>query len=328
MKAAIVYEPLGNENLKIEDIEDPEARSGQVLIEVKKAGLNPVDYNTINGKIVYKLNPLPHIPGTEVYGTVAEDSENFKKGERVVVYNRVFDGTCEQCISGNEHLCVNGGIWGVVSNGGYAQKVVVPEKNVFRLPHSVSDEMAASIGVAALTSFRALRLGGCSPGKSVLVFGASGNTGMFSVQIASMMGCEVYAVSRKDWIEEFGATEVFEADKIPESMKFDVVINPLGTLFWKESLKHLSVRGSLVTFGVFTGREGTLDIAEMYTGERRIIGSTGGTRLDLRDLLEFMKTHDLRVKIAREFKITEMQEALKFYNQNHEGRILISMRGS
>jgi len=328
MKSALVYEPLGNENLKIEDVEDPKVLDGQVLIEVKKAGLNPVDYNTINGKIVYKINPIPHIPGTEIYGVVVQDSGNFRKGDRVVVYNRVFDGTCDQCVSGNEHLCTTGGIWGVVSNGGYAQKVAVPEKNVFRLPNNVSDEMAASIGVAALTSFRALRLAGCAPGKSVLIFGASGNTGMFAVQMASMMGCDVYAVSRKDWIEEFGATEVFEADKIPESMRFDIVVNPLGTMFWKESLKHLGIRGSLVTFGVFTGREGSLDIADLYTGERRILGSTGGTRSDLRDLLEFMKTHDLRVKVSREFKLTEMQDALKFYNEGHDGRILISMRVS
>jgi len=325
MKAAIVYEPLGNENLRIEDIDEPKSKDGHVLIEVKKAGLNPVDYNTINGKLVYRVKPLPHIPGTEVYGTVDQNSGSFRKGDRVIVYNRIFDGTCEQCISGNEHLCTNGGIWGVVSNGGYAEKVLVPEKNVFRVPDNVGDELAASLMVAALTSFRALRLGGCSPGKSVLVYGASGNTGIFAIQIASMMGCNVYAVSRKDWVKEFGATEVFKSDRIPEEMKFDIVINSLGTVFWKESLKHLSIRGSLVTFGTLTGREGVLDIAETYTGERRIIGSTGGTRADLRDLLEFIKSCEMKVKVAKEFKLEEMQDALRFYNQEHEGRILISI---
>ncbi|BAB59409.1 alcohol dehydrogenase [ADH] [Thermoplasma volcanium GSS1] len=328
MKAVFVYEPLGNENVKVEEVSEPKKEQGKVIIEVKKAGLNPIDYNVINGKIVYRLNPLPHIPGSEVYGIVKEDSGSFKKGERVIVYNRIFDGTCSQCISGNEHLCENGGIWGVVSNGGYSQLVQIDEKNVFRVPEDASDELAASIGVAALTSFRAIRISGCSPGRSILIYGASGNTGMFAVQLASMMGCDVYAVSRKDWIESFGAIEVFRPDNIPPDMKFDIIINPLGSLFWGDALKHLRTRGILVSFGVLTGREGSIDIADLYTGEKKILGSTGGTREDLRGLLEFMKTHELRVKIAREFKINEIKDALKYYSETHDGRILISMRES
>ncbi len=327
MKAAVVYEPLGNENLKVEDIRGPEMERGKAIVNVRKAGLNPVDYNVINGNVVYRIYPVPHIPGSEVYGVVDHDTDNFKKGDRVVVYNRIFDGTCDQCIAGNEHLCINGGLWGVSANGGYAEKVSVDEKNVFRVPDNVSDEVAASITVAALTAYRALKRAEGKIGQKILVYGASGNTGMFTVQLASIMGYEVYAVSRKNWIDEFGAIETFESGKIPDDMKFDTIINPLGTKFWDDSLTHLSAGGTMVTYGIMTGRTGTIDIAQLYTGERRILGSTGGTRQDLMDLLKLMRTHDLRVKISGEFKIDDMQKALNYYRDDHDGRVLISMKG-
>ncbi|MGC8608494.1 MAG: alcohol dehydrogenase catalytic domain-containing protein [Thermoplasmata archaeon] len=327
MKAAVVYEPMGNENLRIEEVAEPQMEREKVIVNVRKAGLNPVDYNTINGNIVYRVSPVPHIPGTEIYGVIDHDTEKFKKNDRVVIYNRLFDGVCNQCISGNEHLCENGGLWGVSSNGGYSEKISIDEKNVFRVPDNVSDEVASSITVSALTAYRALIRAGGELGQKILVYGASGNTGMFTIQLASIMGYEVYAVSRKKWLEEFGAIETFESDKIPEEMKFDMIINPLGTMFWDNALAHLSTRGTMVTYGILTGRKGNIDIAQIYTGERRIIGSTGGTRKDLTDLLKLMRIHDLRVKISREFKLDDMQKALSFYSEPHDGRILISMKG-
>ncbi len=86
--------------------------SGGIKVMVKKAGLNPLDYNLIAGKVVYGVSPMPHIPGSEIMGIAMDDGKNIKKGDRVIVYNRIFDGSCEMCISGNEHLCYNGGIWG------------------------------------------------------------------------------------------------------------------------------------------------------------------------------------------------------------------------
>ena len=94
MKAVFVGPKFGNSAVRIEEAGITDPGREDVLVKVVAAGLNPLDYNLINGNIVYNLKPVPHIPGSEVMGIVERDSRSFKKGQRVMVYNRVFDGTC------------------------------------------------------------------------------------------------------------------------------------------------------------------------------------------------------------------------------------------
>lgn len=325
MKAARVYSPFGKENLKIEEIDEPTPSHGEVLVRVEKAGLNPIDYNLIHGKIVYNLQPVPHIPGSEVIGTVISDGLTVKKGDKVMVYNRIFDGSCEFCLSNREHLCKNGGIWGVVTNGGYAETIAISESNLFKIPSGLDEDTAVSVPIGALTSYRALLRAGASVGKSILIYGASGNTGIFAIQIAKAMGMDVYAVSRKKWLKDYGVADVFEAGEILETFTADIVMNSLGSDFWESSLKHVSVDGALVTFGVLSGREGKVDIANLYTREMRIIGSTGGTRKDLHDLLSIMKRHPMKAPVSKKFSLSNISEALEYYTENRDGRIVIEI---
>ena len=202
MKAVFVGPKFGNSAVRIEETGIADPGREDVLVKVVAAGLNPLDYNLINGNIVYNLKPVPHIPGSEVMGIVERDSRSFKKGQRVMVYNRVFDGTCEMCRTHREHLCTNGGIWGVVTNGGYSEYVTIPEKNAIAIPDSIDNDTAVSIPIGALTAYRALKRAGASAGKKLLVYGASGNTGIFAIQFARIMGLDVYGVSRKEWVRD------------------------------------------------------------------------------------------------------------------------------
>ena len=105
MKAAIFERP-GIENLKInDDVEQPKITDHDVLIRVKMAGVNPFDHITISGTREIK-------PGAETSGEIEKIREHvsrLKKGDRVIVYNRVFDGTCDMCLNQSEMLCRNGG---------------------------------------------------------------------------------------------------------------------------------------------------------------------------------------------------------------------------
>lgn len=325
MKAARLYSPFGAENLRVEEIDEPEPLEGEILVRVEKAGLNPIDYNLIHGKIVYNLKPVPHIPGSEVIGTVITEGQRLKKGDRVMVYNRVFDGTCDLCLMNREHLCRNGGIWGVVTNGGYSEIISIREGNLFKIPDGMSDDVSVSVPIGALTSYRSLLRAGASIGKSVLVYGGSGNTGIFAVQLAKALGMDVYAVSRKDWLDEYGVTETYRPDAIPDSFTADIVINSLGANYWEPSLKHVSVGGSLVTFGVLSGREGKTDIASIYTKEVTIIGSTGGTREDLHNLLFVMRKHPMKVPVAKKYSLSNIKDALDYYTEDRDGRVIIEI---
>jgi NADPH:quinone reductase-like Zn-dependent oxidoreductase len=224
MKAAIFKKP-GLENLEIKEYGDPQLTDHEVLIRVKVAGVNPIDYFVVSGKHGIKSGPrleskpLPHIPGAEISGMVERVGNHVKglnEGDRVVVYSRLFDGTCDLCLNSSEMLCKNGGLIGVVSNGGFAEYIAVPEKNVFKIPNDMSWDIAASLSVTALTPFHALKEASLRINESLLVFGASGNTGMIAIQLGKKMGAKVIAVTSKSWIKEFGADHITTYDKMIE----------------------------------------------------------------------------------------------------------------
>ncbi|HKJ97069.1 MAG TPA: zinc-binding dehydrogenase, partial [Thermoplasmataceae archaeon] len=119
------------------------------------------------------------------------------------------------------------------------------------------------------------------------------------------------------------ASEVYDPDSVPENLKVDIVMNSLGQKFWKDSLSHLSAGGSLVTFGVLTGKEAEVDIAALYTAERTIIGSTGGSRKELLDLADITARKGLKVRVAKRFKLADIKEALDYFPKVKDGRLIL-----
>lgn len=324
MQAVNIGPEFGKENLKLVDVPKPTPGQGEVLVKITHAGVNPIDYGVIHGKIVYNLTPVPHIPGSEAIGEVETDGKLFRKGDRVMLYNRIFDGTCTMCRSHMEHLCSNGGILGVVNNGVYTEYVSLPERNLFQIPQGMSDEVAVSLPIGALTSYRALLRAGAAPGKSILIYGASGNTGIFASQLASIMGLEVYGVSRKDWIRDYGCNEAFKTGSVPEDFKADIVINSIGAEYWQEAVSHVAPAGRIVSFGVQTGKDTTLDIARLYTTEMSIIGSTGGTIHDMTGLLKIAGNHELKAPVASRIALSNVSKAMEEFEKMREGRLLLT----
>jgi len=328
---ALVFEKSGIENLKVTDVQEPEVGAHDVRIKVKIAGVNPIDYLVVNA---LPVKPMPHIAGAEVYGEVdalGEHVKNLKRGDRVVVYNRVFDGTCDMCLSSKEMLCRNGGIMSIVTNGGYAEYFLAPDKNVFKVPDYMSDELASSVPVSALTAYHALKSADVRATDNVVVFGASGNTGQFAVQFAKKMGATVVAVSKKGWLKELGADYLVgydnvreEVSKITKGKMADVVVNSLGSSVWDSSLLTLGVTGRIVFFGGITGSKVSLDLYQAYSNYTKIIGTTGGSRLDMLEIME--KCEDCKVKVWRKYSLDQGQEALKMlFDPSRDGRILIKV---
>jgi NADPH:quinone reductase-like Zn-dependent oxidoreductase len=101
---AVIFEKQGLEHLKVkEDVEQPTITEHDVLIKVRAAGVNPLDYFTVTNAVGIKQ--LPHIPGAETTGIIAKVGKHvtaLKEGDRVVLYSRTFDGTCDMCLNGNE----------------------------------------------------------------------------------------------------------------------------------------------------------------------------------------------------------------------------------
>ena len=162
-----------------------------------------------------KINSTPkHIPGAEISEIVEEvgshvKKNNLKKGDRVIIHNKVFDGTCDMCLNGLDMVCRNDGLVSVITNGGFAEYISVPERNVFKISDNLDWDTAASLPITSLTPYHALKEASLKINEYLLVFGASGSTGMVAVQLAKKMGAKVIAVSKHTWIKEseFGGAD-------------------------------------------------------------------------------------------------------------------------
>jgi NADPH:quinone reductase-like Zn-dependent oxidoreductase len=335
MRAAVFDEP-GIENLKVMDnVEKPKlANPDNVLIKVKVAGLNPIDNVVVSGSIP-SVRPIPHIPGAEVSGIVDEigsEVSRLKKGDRVVIHNKVFDGICDMCLSGLDMICRNGGLISVITNGGFAEYIVVPQRNVFKIPDDMDWDLAASLPVTVLTPFHALNEACMKINEFLLVFGATGNTGMIATQLGKRMGARVIAVSKEEWVRDFGADYIIrDYDRIVEQVReitsgkmADVVLNSLGVKTWDSSFESTGINGRLVSFGGLTGADVKLNIQSLYSRQIKLIGSTGGTRKELRDLID---NHDkLQLKKWKRFDLDNVQEALHaLFSKERSGRIFLDI---
>jgi NADPH:quinone reductase-like Zn-dependent oxidoreductase len=342
MRAAIFDEP-GLTNLKVMDnINKPQINDHDVLVMVKVAGVNPIDNFVISGALP-KIIPLPnHIPGAEISGIVEDvgshvKSNNLKKGDRVILYGKVFDGTCDMCLNSLDMICRNGGIIGVITNGGFAEYISVPERNVFKIPDSLDWDTAASLPVTSLTPYHALKEASLKINEYVVVFGASGSTGMIAVQLAKKMGAKIIAVSRHCWIKdsEFGGADYLisnynrvadEVKDITEGKMADVVLNSLGVETWENSYASIGINGRWITFGTLSGPDIKLNLQSLYTRQVKLIGSTGGTRRELQEVIDMAANKEIRVKVWKKLKLDMVKEAVEALSaKEKDGRILLEI---
>jgi NADPH:quinone reductase-like Zn-dependent oxidoreductase len=336
MKAAIFEKP-GIENLKIRhDVDQPKVTDYDIL-RVKAAGVNPIDHITVSG--TREIKPMPHIPGAETSGVVEEVGRlvtSVKRDDRVIVYNKVFDGTCDMCLNRCEMLCRNGGKEiGVITNGGFAEYIAVPEKNVFKIPEEMQWEIAASLPVTTLTPYHALKEAALkinADSKFLVIFGASGNTGMMATQFGKKMGAKVIAVSKDNWIKDFGADYVIsEYDKVAEKVSevtqgkmADVVLNSLGVQTWENSFASIGLNWRWVTFGGLTGADVKLNVQSLYSKQIKLIGSTGGTRKEITELIVMSK--ELKIRVWKKFTLDEAKEAVQsLFAKERDGRIILDL---
>ncbi|MDP7975985.1 MAG: alcohol dehydrogenase catalytic domain-containing protein [Thermoprotei archaeon] len=325
---ALLFERNGIQNLKVVDLPDAEPKPDEVVVEVKLGGVNPIDLAVVE-RIPVKL---PHIPGAEVAGVIKSVGSlvtDLKPGDRVTVYNRVFDGTCDMCVSGRENMCRNGGIMSVITDGGYRQLYPVPARNAIKVG-DMPWELAASLPTAAISAYHALRESELRAGEYLVVLGATGNTGRFAVQLGKMLGAETIAVSRAK-VEVDGADHVLGYDNLKEEVRkvtngkmADVVVNSVGKAVWDQGLSVLAPFGRLVTFGVLTGGDVTLNLSWLYGNHVKLIGVTGGTRREMFDLIRFAP--NLRVRTWKKFPLESGRDALASLStseRSYNGRAFI-----
>jgi NADPH:quinone reductase-like Zn-dependent oxidoreductase len=271
---------------------EPEAPDGWTTVTVKAASLNHHDLWSLRG-VGLREEALPMILGCDAAG-LDED------GNEVVVHAVISDPHW----TGDETLDPKRSLLSERYQGTFADKVVVPRRNVVPKPASLSFEEAACLPTAWLTAYRMLfTQGDLRAGDTVLVQGAGGGVATALIALARAGGLRVFATSRDEEKRkralELGAHEVFESNaRLPE--KVDAVMETVGKATWSHSIKSLRPGGTLVVSGATSGPD--LDNAELtriFFLPLRVIGSTMGTHGELAALVNMLDATGLRPVIDR-----------------------------
>ncbi|HET7275340.1 MAG TPA: zinc-binding dehydrogenase [Longimicrobiaceae bacterium] len=309
MRAAIFHEHGGPEVVRIEEIARPRPAHDEVLVKVMAAAMNHLDLWVRRGIPIETT--MPHIGGSDIAGVIAElgnEGTSFETGQRVLVNPALWCGQCRACLGGREWACEAFRLLGEHTNGGFAEFVAVPARNVHPIPDSISFETAAALPVSYQTAWRALiSRAAIRPGEDVLVLGASGGTAIAAIQVARLAGARVFAVTsgaeNVERVRELGAHVVYDRLEVDFSRSvyedtakrgMDVVVENVGAATWAGSLRALARGGRLVTYGATSGAEGNTNINLLFWKQLQIIGSTMASRAEFDDMLRVA----LRGKLA------------------------------
>ncbi|MEC9404925.1 MAG: zinc-binding alcohol dehydrogenase family protein [Pseudomonadota bacterium] len=250
------------DNLLIDVIEPaiPQHGPGQVLVEIRAAGVNPSDVKASLGHMPHAV--WPRVPGRDFAGVVVD-------GPAHLIGKEIWGG---------------GGELGITQNGSHAKYMALPQAAVREKPVNFSMEEAGSIGVPFITAFEGLReAGGVQPWDNVLVCGANGKVGQAAIQLATMAGATVFGVEYKPMeflghsaqtIEMFDSSSQDVADLVREKTGgrgADIVFNTVGSPYFEMANKALAKQGRQVFISTFD-RAVDFDIFTFFRGRHKFIG--------------------------------------------------------
>jgi NADPH:quinone reductase len=311
VKAIQIEEFGGPDVLEVVDLPDPEPADGHAVVDVARAGINFADTHAIRNDYLAEQT-LPLIPGGEISGRTPD-------GRRVAA---------------------------IMANGGYAQKVAVPEAWLVPLPDEVSDDQAAGLLLQGLTAHALLHY--CAhveEGETVVVEAAAGGTGSLAVQLAKRAGAKVIALASSDEKHDLctrlgaDATADSRADDLKEAIldanggeKVDVILHMSGTGFEPE-LHALGMLGRIVVFGNAARHPNELQTNYLLQTSKSVLGfwlvALIARRRDLiqsmtADLLGAVASGELEVVIGNTYPLSEVAQAHKdLQGRRTTGKLLL-----
>jgi len=307
MKTIRVEEFGEPEVLQYTEAERPSPGEGEVLIEVRSAGINYADTMRRRNQYV-ETQDLPFVPGSEVAGTVAEVGDgvdDVSVGDRVVT---------------------------LLGTGGYAEYAVAPARGLIPLPEGLDFDRAAAIPLQGLTAYHCIKTSGAlKEGESVLVHAAAGGVGTLSVQVARLLGAgtviatasseEKLDLARSlgadvliDYAEEDWPERVREAT---EGKGADIILEMVGADFPEKNLKCLNVFGRMVVFGAASRDRGTIMPVALMKRCHAVVGFYLPQIMrrpdlfvpSLKEVLAWISSGDLKLTIGETYPLEQAAKA-------------------
>ncbi len=297
MRAVLLSETGGPEVLRIEAIPTPEPADGQVLIRVRAASINPIDWKFRRG-----ISPkdLPAVLGNDVSGTIEQSrAEGFAEGEDV---------------------------FGFAPSGGYAEFAVSPAGAIAKKPQGVNHAQAAALPVAGLTAWQALfDRGGLQSGQKLLVAGAAGGVGHLAVQFGKHAGAHVVGTGsarNREFVLSLGADEYvdYASQDVAEAVDdADVVFDTVGGETTKTLVPTLREGGTIV---VIAGAPPETEAAERGARAELLIMSPSAEQLAT--IAELVAAGEVQVEIAGTFSLSQVAQAHELSEAGHtRGKLIL-----
>jgi NADPH:quinone reductase-like Zn-dependent oxidoreductase len=323
---AIIHETYGSPDvLELRDVERPVASDGQVLVRVRAASANPLDWHFLRGEpFVMRAQFGLRLPkrtnvGNDVAGvveTVGKNVSRFKPGDEV---------------------------FGDV-NGSFAEYVAAPEELLESKPANLTFEQAAAVPVAALTALQGLRdRGGIRAGRRVLIIGASGGVGTFAVQIAKTFDAHVTGVCSTrnvDMVRSLGADDVVDYTKEDFTKRggtYDVIFQLAGAASPLACRRALRPKGTLLlSSGESSGRWiGPITrilaalVESPFVGQRLVPFIAKRSADDLRVVKGLIESGKVTPVIDRTYPLSEAADAIRYVEAGHtRGKVVVTMADS
>ena len=320
---AIVYHRYGSPDvLECAEVERPSAGDDDVLVQVRAASVNPLDWHYLRGSPRFMrlmtglLRPKATRLGFDLAGRVEAVGRNVT-----------------QCRPGDE-------VFGT-GRGAFAEYVVALEKNLAAKPARLTFEQAAAVPVAGYTALQALRdKGRIQPAQKVLIIGAAGGVGTFAVPIAKSFGADVTGVCSTrnvDLVRSIGADQVVDYTKedfTRSGPTYDLVIDCVGNRSLAACRSVMKPRGIYVMVGGQNGRWiGPLArglkavLLSRFVSQQLVMMLTSGNKQDLLMLKELIEFGKITPVIDRSYPLSQTAEALRYVEEGHaRGKVVITVR--
>lgn len=342
MKAVVLRAFGGPEQLVLEDVTDPVAAPGEIVIRTAAVSINrSFDLTVRRGAYARGAN-LPLVLGADPVGTVvavASDVTFPKVNDRVAVMSTIACGTCPQCRGGDSASCGRSHTIGVHRWGGYAEYVAVPARCAAVIPDGPDFPQACVIARHGGAAFNfVVGRGRLRAGETALILGAAGALGSFAVQIAKLAGATVIAAAgspdRAQLARDLGADYAidYRSDDLVKAVMditggrgVDFAFESSGDpVLWPKAFECLGQCGRIVTSGAHGGGEVKLDLKRLYIGRRQIIGAAGVDVADLDAALAAGAAGKLRGVVDRVMPLSDAAAAHWFVeHQNPTGKVLL-----
>lgn len=343
MRAFRIERHGGPEVLEWVELPDPVPGPGEVLVKIRACALNRLDLWVRNGVPGHRF-PLPLIPGCEIAGDVAalgEGVDDVEIGQPTLLAPGLSCGVCDRCVGAEDHLCRRYGILGETRDGGYAELVVVPRRNVLPLPAGLSYAEAAALPLVFLTAWHmVVERAGLRAMEDVLVHAAGSGVSSAAIQIARLQGARhVIATAGSDAklakARELGATHTvnYRTGDFVETVRevtgkkgVEVVVDHVGGEVFDRSLRALAWAGRIVLCGATAGAEAKINLRAVFFKSLSILGSTMGSQAELRHVLSLVEAERLAPVVDRTVPLERAREAqTALENRDQFGKIVLEV---